>query len=58
MALAGSDFQDLVGIELLSRFFRDPDLFQWVTLESDDRETRSLDDVVALRRDGSVELTR
>lgn len=53
---AGYDFQDLVGIELLIRFFRDPDLFQWVTLESDDPETHSLDDVVALRRDGSVEL--
>lgn len=53
---AGYDFQDLVGIELLIRFFRNPDLFQWVTLESDDPETRSLDDVVALRRDGSVEL--
>lgn len=53
---AGYDYQDLVGIEFLIRFFRDPELFQWVTLESDDPEARSLDDVVALRRDGSVEL--
>src|SRR3546814_17077175 len=51
---AGYDYQDLVGIELLIRFFRDPDLFQWVTLESDDPETRSLDDVVALRSDGKL----
>src|SRR3546814_15548487 len=53
---AGYDYQDLVGIELLIRFFRDPDLFQWVTLESDDPETRSLDEVVALRSHGCVEL--
>lgn len=53
---AGYDYQDLVGIEILIRFFRDPQLFEWVSVEADDPETRSLDDVVAYRRDGTVEL--
>ena len=52
---AGYDYQDLVGIEVLIRYYRDPDLFEWVVLESDDQEIQSLDDIVALRRDGSVE---
>src|SRR3546814_15111530 len=51
---AGYDYQDLVGIELLIRFFRDPDLFQGVTLKSDDPETRSLAYVAALPSDGSA----
>lgn len=47
-----------MGIEVLVRFFRDSDLFEWVTLESDDPDARSLDDIVALRRDGTVELVQ
>ena len=52
---AGYEFQDLVGIEMLIRHYRDPDLFEWVQIESDDQNAKALDDVVALRKDGSVE---
>jgi hypothetical protein len=52
---AGYEYQDLVGIEVLIRHFRDPELFQWVQLESDDENAKHLDDVVALRRDGRTE---
>jgi hypothetical protein len=52
---AGYEYQDLVGIEMLIRHYRDPDLFEWVQIESDDQNAKALDDVVALRKDGSVE---
>ena len=52
---AGYEFQDLVGIEMLIRHYRDPDLFEWVQIESYDQNAKALDDVVALRKDGSVE---
>jgi hypothetical protein len=52
---AGYEYQDLVGIEILIRHYRDPNLFSWVKLESDDPKIKSLDDVVAMRSDGSVE---
>lgn len=43
---------------MLIRHYRDPMLFEWVQLESDDPSARSLDDVVAKRMDGSVEYTQ
>lgn len=52
---AGYEYQDLVGIEVLIRQYRDPELFAWVLLEADDTNYRSLDDVVAARKDGSYE---
>lgn len=52
---AGYEYQDLVGIEMLIRHYRDPALFEWVQLESDDPSVKSLDDVVAKRMDGAVE---
>ncbi len=52
---AGYEYQDLVGIEVLIRHYRDPDLFEWVELESSDPDIKALDDVVAKRKDGSVE---
>jgi hypothetical protein len=55
---AGYEYQDLVGIEVLINYFRDPDLYEWVQLESDDEEFQALDDVVALRKDGSVEFVQ
>ncbi|WP_417247224.1 hypothetical protein [Celeribacter sp.] len=55
---AGYEYQDLVGIEVLIRHFRDPNLFEWVEIESDDTEAKALDDVVALRKDGAVEYTQ
>lgn len=56
IARSGFEYQDLVGIEVLLEFYRDPNLFHWVELESDDKRTGKLDDVVAARRDNSFEL--
>jgi hypothetical protein len=53
---AAFDYQDLVGIELLVRFYRDRALYQWVELEADDPAYASIDDVVACRADGSLEM--
>jgi len=52
---AAFDYQDLIGIEALIGFFRDPKRYQWVELESEDRSVGYLDDVVALRADGKFE---
>ena len=49
-------YQYLIGIELLLSFFRDPDKYRWVELDSEDPEVGYLDDVVAARGDGSYEV--
>jgi len=41
----GYEYQDLAGIELLIRQYRDPELYAWVLLEADDTNYRALDDV-------------
>ena len=53
---AGFQYQDLIGIELLLSFFRHPDKYDWVELDSENPEVRSLDDIVAARGDGSYEV--
>lgn len=55
---AGYEYQDLVGIEILIRHYRDPGLYAWVKIEADDSEYRALDDIVAARKDGSYELVQ
>ena len=55
---AGYEYQDLVGIQILIDHFRDPDLYDWVQLESDDPAFQAIDDVVALRKEGSVEFVQ
>jgi len=55
---AGYEYQDLVGIEVLLRQYRDPELYAWVLLEADDTDYRALDDVVAARKDGSYEFVQ
>ena len=52
----GFEYQDLIGIELLVGFFRDPSRYHWVELESEDPNVGYLDDVVAERSDGTIEL--
>lgn len=52
----GFEYQDLIGIEVLLRFYRDPSLYLWVALEADEPQVGKLDDVVAARRDNSFEL--
>ena len=54
----GYEYQDLAGIDVLIRLYRDPDLFKWVKLEADDTAYRALDDVVAARQDGSFEFVQ
>lgn len=56
IARTGFEYQDLIGIEVLLRFYRDPELFHWVALEADDPRVGKLDDVVAARKDGAYEL--
>ena len=55
---AGYEYQDLVGMEVLIRQYRNPDLYAWVQLEADDSNYRALDDVVAARKDGSYEFVQ
>jgi hypothetical protein len=55
---AGYEYQDLVGIEVLIRYFRDPELYDWVKLEAVDSPYGALDDLVAARADGSYEFTQ
>ncbi len=55
---AAYEYQDLAGIEVLLRQYRDPGLFKWVLLEADDTKYKSLDDVVAARADGKFEFVQ
>lgn len=55
---AGYEYQDLAGIEVLIRQYRDPELYAWVLLEADDTNYRALDDVVAARKDGTYEFVQ
>ena len=55
---AGFQYQDLVAIEVLLDFYRDRELYEWVQLEAENSEFRSIEDVVACRPDGLYELTQ
>ena len=37
---AGYAYQDLAGIDMLIRHYRDPDLYEWVQIEADDTDFR------------------
>ena len=57
--LRGSfEYQDLVAVEVLIRFLRDRDLYEWVQVEAEDAAYQAIDDVVACRKDGQLELTQ
>lgn len=49
-------YQDLIGIDVLLRMFRDPSRYAWVKLEADDGQFKAVDDIVARRSDGSFEV--
>lgn len=51
---AGYEYQDLICLELLLDWFKSPEKYQWVKIESDDN--KSLNDVVALGKDGTYHL--
>lgn len=57
-ARIGLEYQDLVGIEVLIRFFRDPHSYSWVEVESQDPDVGFLDDIVVARSNGSFEYTQ
>jgi hypothetical protein len=48
---SGDDYQDVVALDLLVEALEHPERYQWLRVEADD--FGSLDDVVALRSDGS-----
>ena len=52
------EYQDLVAVEILIHFLRHPDLYEWVQVEVEDRTYQAIDDVVACRSDGKLELTQ
>lgn len=52
----GYNYQNLVGIQLLCDWLDDPGLYSWVKFESDDAESKGLDDIVAERSDGTLVL--
>ena len=52
----GFEYQDLVAVEVLIRFLRDRDLYEWVQVEAEDWAYQAIDDVVACRKDGQLEL--
>lgn len=56
---SGYLYQTLVGIRLLCDWLSNPALYDWVQFEADDQEdARGLDDVVAQRPDGLLELVQ
>lgn len=55
---ASFDYQDLAAVNLLINFYRQPDLYQWIELDSDDSKFASVDDLVACRTDGRFEITQ
>lgn len=54
----GLEYQDLVAVEVLIRFLRNRDLYEWVQVEAEDSAYQAIDDVVACRMDGQLELTQ
>lgn len=55
---SGFEYQDLVAVEILIKFLRDSNLYEWVEVEAQDKEYQAIDDVVACRKDGKIELTQ
>ncbi len=50
-------YQNLIGLEILTNWLDDPGGYKWVKFEADDEETpKGLDDIVALRTDGTMVL--
>lgn len=54
----GFEYQDLVAVEILIRFLRNRDFYEWVQVEAEDKAYQAIDDVVACRKDGQLELTQ
>ena len=52
----GFEYQDLVAIEVLIKFLRHRDRYKWVQVEAEDTAYQAIDDVVACRKNGQLEL--
>lgn len=50
----GDDYQDIVALDVLVEWLEHPDRFRWAKVEAD--EMGVLDDVIALRTDGSIDV--
>lgn len=55
---AGFEYQDLVAVETLIKFIKNRELYEWVQVEAEGKEYAAIDDVVACRKDGRLELTQ
>lgn len=55
---AGFAYQDLCAVRILIDFYRQPDVYDWLELESEDSTFASIDDIVACRTDGRFEVTQ
>lgn len=56
---SGYIYQTLVGVKVLCDWLDTPTLYAWVKFEADDEpDARGLDDIVAQRADGRMELTQ
>ncbi|MYD45833.1 MAG: ATP-binding protein [Gammaproteobacteria bacterium] len=55
---SGFEYQDLVAVDILIQFLRDPNLYEWVEVEAVNKDHQAIDDVVACRKDGKIELTQ
>ncbi|MDE0220454.1 MAG: hypothetical protein OXJ90_14410 [Spirochaetaceae bacterium] len=53
---AGFRYQDLVAIEVLIEFYRNRHAYDWVTLEAENPDFGSIEDIVACHPDGRYEL--
>lgn len=54
----GFEYQDLVAVDILIKFLRNPNHYEWVQVEAEDKAYQAIDDVVACRKDGQLELTQ
>ena len=55
---AAFEYQDLIGIEFLIEFFRNPGKYHWIELDSEDPDVGYLDDIVAARQDETYEVVQ
>jgi len=54
----GFRYQDLIAIDRLLELYRDPKAYAWISVEAEDSRVDGIDDVVACRSDGLLELTQ
>ena len=53
---AGYGYQTMVGFRVLADWLEDPGRYEWVVFESEEVDAKGLDDIIAKRADGRMEL--